>query len=656
MANCQELCTAAKCQELENRILELEGTINVLNERLIDLEVKVGDLETNLDEHVIKPTGEAHEWDIYFDSIQFIHDTSPEYQDLLLAFEVYNGQGEYLTEFYQWSDPIPYVSRIELDDHIEQGVSYAHDWDVYLEATISLSSDEQGNYLDYIFDLSNGEDYFSPVEESVTLPFVTLDTFQEHLDTPIPDAHAYTPTNDNINTWLNNLDFFFRIDDLANNDYEFVLTLGDRTRSPILNLPAFSGGGGGGSSSSGEETPLPPTNLSLNGNYDDINNDIIITVGINGKSAATTINLDAMPFDNLQNSLDEILNALNIELSGQYEVGKTDTTLLDANGDKIIDYSRYIPLTNGQEGYVDTSYTDNGLVGLHQAIIALDKKVTTIHKDLAKAVDPQVSLEVIAPTNCYENVSRSDYTDEEWEALPQEIKNEIEKDFGDRFRDFVLGNPVLGELFEPLLRTFGTLAFKLPNIPAFFALNFASNFLIHQLKDDHPIDCSYSKTLPVETETETVTILASPEVQASIKDELLVLDFTTVNTFPKLNETKSKWRVQIPAPIQNITWDSVDNIRWVRGGLYGQIKFIGRRNTTSGWFRSKADGINYFNQIAALTTLDVENISFSEHSTPKISPAEIETRVYRVFKVFIGANGEPDNELTQVFKPPVNAE
>ena len=654
MANCQELCTAAKCQELENRINDLQGTINALFDRVIDLEVGLDELKTKVDEHVLKPTGEAHEWDIYFDEIQFENDSDVEYQDMLLAFQVFNGKNEYLMEFYQWSDRIPYAPENDFLDHITQPVSYAHEWDIALDGGISLDSNESGNFLSYYFDFSNGEDYFYATDGSVPLPFVPLDVFQEHLDTPIPDAHAYTPTNDDINTWLNNLDFFFRIDDLANNDYDFVITLGERTRSQILDLPSSSGGGGTGGT--GEETPLPPTNLSLSGSYDDINNDIIITVGINGKSASTTINLDAMPFDNLQNSLDEILNALNIELSGQYEVGKTDTTLLDANGDKIIDYSKYIPLTNGQEGYVDTSYTDNGLVGLHQAIIALDKKITTVHKDLAKAVDPQVSLEVIAPTNCYENVSRSDYTDEEWALLPQEIRDEIEKDFGDRFRDFVLDNPVLGELFEPLLRTFGTLAFKIPNLPAFFALNFASNFLIHQLKDDHPIDCTYSKALPTETETETVTIVASPEVQANIKDDVLVLDFTTSDAFPGLNENRSKWRVQIPAPVENITWDAVKNIRWFRGGLYGQIRFVGRKNSTSGWFRSKADGESYFSQIEALTTLETENISFSEHSSPKVSPAERETRVYRAFKVFVSENGEPNNALTQVLKPPVNAE
>ena len=137
---------------------------------------------------------------------------------------------------------------------------------------------------------------------------------------------------------------------------------------------------------------------------------------------------------------------------------------------------------------------------------------------------------------------------------------------------------------------------------------------------------------------------------------MLVLDFTTVEAFPGLNETRSKWRVQIPAPIENITWDAVKDIRWFRGGQYGKIKFVGRQNYTAGWFRSKTDGENYFNQIRELTTLEVQNIKFVEQSNAKISPAEIETRVYRAFKVFVGANGEPNNELTQVFKPPVNAE
>lgn len=659
MANCENLCTASKCQELEDRITALEEILGTI-------QIALQSYRTNIDEHIAKPTGEAHEWDIYFDNIEFRHDTSPEWQDILLYFEVLNGKSEYLTEFYQWSERIPYVPETEFFNHVNGNLVDGHNFSLGL--TVDIQAEDGSNRVAVNIDDEIEAEAFINTEPLTFTITERLDSitgkvfdFETALGNKIgTDTLAFDQAiNSNneitnvVDNYFNSLDFFFRIDDLPNNDWDFVITIGDRTRNQILDLPAFSGGGGGGGSG---EQELPPTALSLGGYYDIDFNNLNLSVNVNGKTATAIIDLDDMPFDNIQNSLDEILNALNIELSGQYEVGQTDTTLLDANGDKIIDYSKYIPLTDGQEGYVDTSYTDNGLVGLHQAIIALDKKITTVHKDLAKAVDPQVALEVIAPTNCYENVSRSDYTEEEWELLPQNIKDEIEKDFGDRFRDFVLGNPVLEELFEPLLRTIGSLAFKLPSLPAFFALNFASNFLIHQLKDDHPIDCAYVKPLNLDKEIETVTIVASPEVQANIKDNVLVLDFTTVEAFPNLNEIRNKWRVQIPAPIETITWESLQNIRWFRGGLYGQLKFVGRKNTTSGWFRSKEDGENYFNQIAKLTTLEIENISFSEHSNPKISPIERLTRVYRGFKVFVSDNGEPNNELTQVFKPPVNAE
>ena len=364
--------------------------------------------------------------------------------------------------------------------------------------------------------------------------------------------------------------------------------------------------------------------------------------------------LDDMPNEEIQRILAQILAAVTLEVTGQYEIGKTKTDLTDSQGDRQLTYSSYQTLTEGKEGYVDTSYTGQGFDGINQAFLSLDKKITCLHKDLARAIDPELPIEVIAPTNCYSNVSREDYTNEEWEALPQEVKNEIEKGLDDKFRDFILNNPVLSEIAEPLLRALGSLAFKIPSLPAFFAVNFTSNFLIHQLKQDTAtVDCSYVKPKNLPTEIETITIVASPEVQANIRDTVLVLDFTTVAAFPNLNEKKSKWRVQIPSPIADITWDTLKDIRWYRGGKYGKVKFQGRKNYTAGWFKSKQDGETYFNQIDDLTTLTVENIIFSEHSNPNISPAEIETRVYRAFKVFMGNNGEPDNSLTQVFKPPI---
>ena len=683
MTVCGDLCTAEKCQELEARLA-------ILEEKVLDLEVKTDALQTEVDEleiqltdHLEKPTSLAHPYDIqlFLELSYFEGNVLEIYGDLFTEEVAEGADGGYtiLTSNY-YSTYLPLVEYWQFEQHLDLSIPEAHLYSPNIAVTVESD----------------------PLNDGVVNLFVEIDGFSDSAELLIPSR-----ATDQINEWLANLDFFFRIDDLPNNDYDFVIQLGDRVRSQILDLAASSGGGGGGS---GEPIELPPTTVSISGSYDAQNNNLNTSITVNGASAVATINLDEMPFvtqndfqihlnqdipeahnyiwaktlsidgsydaennnldltvtlneestavsinldnmpfEQIQNTVEEILAALTLSLSGQYEVGATDTTLTDEQGNKTIGYSRYMTLSEGQDGFIDTSYTGNGLLGLHEGLLALDKKITTVHKDLSKAIDPEMSLEVWHPKRCYDYINRDDYTDEEWNALPPEVRAEVEKDLGDRFRDFVNNNPVLSEVAEPLLRSLSSLAFKIPSIPAFFATNFMANLALHQLDADNQPACPWLN----EKEIETVTIVASPEVQANIKDSALILDFTTVDAFPGLNSTKSKWRVQIPAPIENITWDTLKALRWFRGGQYGKIKFQGRQNYTAGWFRNKTDGENYFNQIANLTTLEVENIKFIDQSNSKISPQEIETRVYRAFQVFLGANGEPNNALTQVFKPPV---
>ena len=261
-----------------------------------------------------------------------------------------------------------------------------------------------------------------------------------------------------IDEYFNNQQLSLVILERPNNDYQFIITFGNKTAIDTLDLPLFNGGGGG-------ITEIPPTTVSVTGNYDAENNNLNVTVTVDGVSATTTINLDDMPFQDLLDCLEE-------------------------------------------------------------------------------------------------------------------IKLELEK------------------------------------------------------------------------EPETITILASPEVQANIKGTVLVLDFTTVDAFPNLNATNSKWRVQIPEPKDDIKWDDLKDIRWFRGGQYARMKFVGRSNYNAGWFKDEGSADSYFAQIASLSKLSVANIIKSQHSNPKISPKTINTRVYRAFKVFIGDNGEPNQTLTEVLKPP----
>ena len=462
MENCANLCTAAKCQELEDRIVALEEIVSQLQDSIQVLTQEVTDLTTELTEHLDTDMSLAHSFDIYFrGNLSY----SPSYKELNWNLEIWNFNGDDL-RFYNWYTVLPFVPQIDFDEHLNTSIPDAHDCTPLVLVDVTYQNDGSNTVkvtVDEQFDEATfgTEPLGLNITENTTVNGKEYD-FEVSLgnktanDTLILDNF----TNESINDYFNNLDFFFRIDDLPNNDYDFVLTIGDRTRSQRLDL-ASSGGGGSGT------TEPPPITVSMNGSYDAINNNLNISTTVNGSTGTTVINLEDMTFTEIMDCLAQI-----------------------------------------------------------------------------------------------------------------------------------------------------------------------------------------KQTLEEEKELETVTIVASPEVQANVKDTLLVLDFTTVEAFPGLNATNSKWRVQIPAPKAHLTWDDLKDIRWFRGGQYGKVKFAGRQNYTAGWFKSKGEGESYFNQIDNLTTLTVDNIIFPQHTNPKISPAEIETRVYRAFKVFVGSQGEPNNELTQVLKPP----
>lgn len=452
MASCENLCTAAKCAELETRIDELES--------------KLITLESEVIAHVNFSLTRAHDFDLNITGLlQYDFDTSSIGLDLYLV----DPTSTLLATAEITSFPLPYVPEWDFQQHINTSIPESHSYEPSLQVDV-FGQDDGSNILKVQLDNVSDEDTFDlePLQLTIDESSLTDGTnyqFTVSLGNKFAIANQLIKSAESvIEDEPIDEDFFFRIDDLANNDYQFTITIGDKTRSEILNLPLSSG-------SSGGTLEIPPTTVAVNGNYDLVNNNLNISVTVDGVSDAISINLDEMPFD-------EILECLAL------------------------------------------------------------------------------------------------------------IKEKLE----------------------------------------------------------------------AEKELETVTIMAAPEVRANVKDELLILDFTTVAAFPELNETRSKWRVQIPAPVENITWDSLKDIRWFRGSQYGQAKLVGRINTISGWFGSETAANSYFAQIANITTLTIENIILPKHTNPKISPQEIETRVYRAFKVFIGANGEPNQALTQVFKPPVEEE
>ncbi len=314
MAECSNLCTAEKCQELEQRINQLEADLLAL--------------EALLNEHTSKSIPDAHSFD---SNVNVSLDLSGN-STINLTVDIEGiGSGSDLVNF-----ELDFVTKDEFQNHTDTSIPDAHDYKPDVSVSVSSSNDE--NTIEVSVDGESGQDTFSA---STIDDYVTKDEFQAHLDQDIPEAHNFNfdineinnnindinnnindinndldnldkDINNRINEYVTGLDFFFSIDDLPNDDYEFSLTIGDRTSSQILDLSRSSGGGGGtGGDNSSEETEPPTTTVSIDGSYDAENNDLILTVTVNGKSAETIIDLTELAnMDEIKELLEKIWSVL----------------------------------------------------------------------------------------------------------------------------------------------------------------------------------------------------------------------------------------------------------------------------------------------------------------------------------------------------------
>lgn len=612
MSNCPDLCTAAKCAELEQRINSLESQLSTLYSEFIF--------------HTQSKTSDAHDFDVAVTGLlRYDFDSGGVGMDVYLVRE---RDSELLTTGRVTSQSLPYVFEWDFNAHKAEKIPEAHPYKP--ELLLDVFSQNDGTYVIKLqIDGNSVEERF--FFDELTIAATKIDLTQTSLEISLGNrSSSAILTIENFQSETEDSILGFNILDLPNsNDYDFTVSLGSQSVTRKLNLPLSSGDGGSVSE------PLE-ISVGLEGSYNSETAEITLRVTVSGKSAEIIIGLDNM--DDIREILQLIFESVNTEIKGDYQIGKTDVSLLDENGDKQITYSLYKPVAEGEEGFIDTNYIGNGFTGVNQAFIALDKKITNLHQDLARAIDPLLSIETINPADCYEGITQDDYTVEEWEALPSEIKAHIEKDFGDRFTEFINNNPVLSEFAEPLLRSLGSLAFKIPSIPAFFAVNFTSNVLLHQFREDTaPISCKY---VPKEANLDTIVITASEKDIARVKDKLLVLHLVTLDNYPDRQRNSSYWSVQIPAPLAEYTWEQhFENLRWQRGNLYAQMNLEGYKTTVSGWFESENAANNWFDAVLGLTTAVEENRIISLHKTPKTNIAVQTTRPYRAFITDTDGNG-----------------
>lgn len=307
MSSCQDLCTAEKCAELEREIA--------------DLRYKLQELEFKLDGHILDRVTSAHDFDLNITGIlQYDFAANSIRLDLYLV-DITN---ELLATPIIKSLPLPFIPEWIFQEHLQTPIPEAHSYQPVLQVDV-FDQPDGSNILKVQIDQVSDEDIFNTEPLQLTINktdlgkdfnyqfTVSLGGKSAIANQVIERTEKFSP--EDFIEYLNVQDFYFAIEDLGNNDYSFSITLGDRTREQILNLPSSNGGG---------TVQIPPTTVSVTGNYDAENNNLNISVTVDGVSATKSINLDEMPFA-------EILECLALIKTKLEELEPTEVIALVAS-------------------------------------------------------------------------------------------------------------------------------------------------------------------------------------------------------------------------------------------------------------------------------------------------------------------------------------
>lgn len=646
MSNCPDLCTAAKCEELERRIEELENK-----------------LELHILANINANSNLAH---TYYPEIDH------QLKIVQLEDEVRIFSDIYLEGTFAGSDSIiqlPFVTKKEFNDHVLTQVNadndLAHTYnpeidnnlsaivndnnitvvsDIYLEGKQATAQTEipfnnfesnlkiDGTVTGKTLLLSIADGNSSDTAE-IPLFFVLQDDFDEHLKLDIPKAHNYEPVEPIVNVNANILDDTLFID-VAVNDSSDVAT---------IELPVFE--------------PI----VSVNANI--LNDTLFIDVAVNDSNDVATVELPSIDIPDmncdeletaLKNGLDDlkrtvqqendqnqaridglnfqldlrtgeisdlvnqVLTELNQSFLDSFVVGGCQEKTVEVNGEEN-------PATWGETEYtpINIPVAGAGIIGIAQLIKTINIQVSALHQDLCSAIPPNFNLKNTTPLTCLEDISSS---------IPTEEFLGTDTDFNHLLAEFQGEEPTPPESNTITLRKnlYQYLAYKL-------------YLLQEQQINNFQLLCRTA-----ENNQDVVSIVASDKVIPHVRGAVLILHFVTLDNYPKRSRNSSYRPVQIPAarkPIPNqpapYKWDEdFKDLYWIQGNQYAELRFEENYKPVSGWFESETAANEYFDKVLTLTTATEINRVISKHKTPKTNIPVRTTRPYRVFICELNSQGQ----------------
>ncbi len=151
-----------------------------------------------------------------------------------------------------------------------------------------------------------------------------------------------------------------------------------------------------------------------------------------------------------------------------------------------------------------------------------------------------------------------------------------------------------------------------------------------------------------------VGLIANEKTALRITGEQLVLHFVTEENYPKRRSGSYYRPIQIGAPKPEYDWGThFENMRWMAGNQYAELRLVGWKNPISGWFASKDAANAFFTYLTDYIidpSVEVDNIVIPDHSNPKTN---ITAQIWRPYRAFImsAPNGENQTTCLQKYYP-----
>ena len=599
---CPDLCTAAKCEELERRIGALEQALELL--------------EASFEAHTNQDIPEAHNYEPKVNVEADISDGT-----LIVDVSVDDSNDHATVDL-----PKPDVNveadisdgtlivDVTVGDRNDSATVDLPESDVNVEADISDGT--------LIVDVTVGDR-----NDSAT---VDLPEFDVNVEADISDGTLIIDVtvgdrNDSATVDLPEFDVNVEAD-ISDGTLIIDVTVGDRNDFAIVDLPVFK--------------PFVVVDVFEN------DNTFVIKVSVNGSTDEDSffidMNIDECcnkladlingNFNNLSNELANLENAINSEVKQIYDEVTIDITG-NANSDYICEFIKdektgEVKPNYAQSKVISKDYTGKGLQGIHENLKLININLDALHKDVCKAVDP---ISFIGEADIFQyctngvEIDRSLYFNDEGSERSIGKAEEYENDLATAKRKYLIEQFKLSKYGTKLIHENDEISITAPNN---WITPILADFSLIQSRINKDILCDLSEF----DNKDTVSIVASPKYVTNIEGKVLILHFVDLTNYPRRSRGSHYRPIQIPGALAEYDWDMhFKDLRWIQGDQYGELSLFDYRAKVSGWFFDKDAGEAFFDWVLDLTTATEKNRNFPKHKNKRTDIAKQTTRPYRAF-------------------------